>query len=110
MDPVTAMTAISSVDAVVATMRSNPQFSQILARYNVSFETLWKDDLSNTDIGTWRMINLLLNIEGLKNKLAPENLIAHKSTIDQYNHGNIDLESVFQILAASYNSEDENDD
>jgi hypothetical protein len=40
MDPVTAMTAISSVDAVVATMRSNPQFSQILARYNVSFETL----------------------------------------------------------------------
>ena len=56
------------------------------------------------------MINLLLNIEGLKNKLAPENLIAHKSTIDQYNHGNIDLDSVFQILAASYNSEDENDD
>ncbi|MCA9377698.1 hypothetical protein KC711_02160 [Candidatus Peregrinibacteria bacterium] len=40
MDPVTAMTVISSVDAVVATMRSNPQFSQILARYNVSFETL----------------------------------------------------------------------
>ena len=40
MDPVTAMTAISSFDAVVATMRSNPQFAQNLARYNISFETL----------------------------------------------------------------------
>ena len=40
MDPVTAMTAISSVDATIATMKSNPQFSQILAHYNISPDTL----------------------------------------------------------------------
>ena len=56
------------------------------------------------------MINLLLNIEGLKNKLAPEILMAHETTIDQYHLGNADPENVFQTLAASYNSEDENDD
>lgn len=110
MDPVTAMIVISSVDAVVATMRSNPQFSQILVRYNVSFATLWKDDLSNTDVGVWKTINLLLNIEGLKNKLAPEILIAHEATIDQYHLGNADPENIYRILSASYNPEDENDD
>lgn len=111
MDPVTAMTAISSVDATIATMKSNPQFSQILAHYNISLDTLWRDDLSNIEVWMWKTIHTILAVEGLKNNLSTEILAMHSATIDQYNNGSVDPENVHQILAVySHNPEDENDD
>ena len=111
MDPVTAMTAISSVDATIATMKSNPQFSQILAHYNISPDTLWRDDLSNIEVWMWKTIHTILAVEGLKNNLSTETLAMHSATIDQYNNGSVDPENMRQILAVySHNPEDENDD
>ena len=110
MDPVTAMTVISSFDSTVSMMWSNSHFSKILARYNITYETLWKEDLSNIDTWMWKVVNLLLNIEGLKSNLSPELLMVHWGTLDQYHQGSADPENVYRILSASYSAEDENSD